>query len=189
MSFLSSIHTLARRSRSVIFLPELYQRWSTLRATSRLLGLRNTLPWNMGKVGILSVPVHKYCRCYSSSEKIHYEISELSPNAYHNFAEETMQRLTGYFDELGDTIELDGYDVEYSSGVLTLKLGSYGTYVINKQPPNKQIWLSSPISGPKRYEYDSRHKKWFYHRDNTTLDGLLNSELSTILNRNIKVQT
>ena len=31
------------------------------------------------------------------------------------------------------------------SGVLTLKLGDKGTYVINKQPPNKQIWLSSPV--------------------------------------------
>lgn len=31
------------------------------------------------------------------------------------------------------------------SGVLTVKLGDRGTYVINKQPPNKQIWLSSPI--------------------------------------------
>lgn len=30
------------------------------------------------------------------------------------------------------------------SGVLTLDLGDKGTYVINKQPPNKQIWLSSP---------------------------------------------
>lgn len=31
------------------------------------------------------------------------------------------------------------------SGVLTLILGNNGTYVINKQPPNKQIWLSSPF--------------------------------------------
>jgi frataxin len=28
---------------------------------------------------------------------------------------------------------------------LTVKLGDKGTYVVNKQPPNKQIWLSSPI--------------------------------------------
>lgn len=34
----------------------------------------------------------------------------------------------------------------HQSGVLTLKLDEHGTYVINKQPPNKQIWLSSPIS-------------------------------------------
>lgn len=30
-------------------------------------------------------------------------------------------------------------------GVLTVQLGSKGTYVINKQTPNRQIWLSSPI--------------------------------------------
>jgi frataxin len=34
--------------------------------------------------------------------------------------------------------------IDKQSGVLTLKLGANGTYVINKQPPNKQIWLSSP---------------------------------------------
>jgi len=30
-------------------------------------------------------------------------------------------------------------------GVLTLQLGKPGTYVINKQAPNKQVWWSSPI--------------------------------------------
>ena len=30
--------------------------------------------------------------------------------------------------------------------MLTVKLGGdLGTYVINKQTPNKQIWLSSPV--------------------------------------------
>ena len=33
----------------------------------------------------------------------------------------------------------------FQSGVLTLKLGSKGTYVINKQTPNRQMWLSSPL--------------------------------------------
>jgi hypothetical protein len=31
------------------------------------------------------------------------------------------------------------------SGVLTVKLGQKGTFVINKQTPNRQIWLSSPV--------------------------------------------
>ena len=31
------------------------------------------------------------------------------------------------------------------NGVVTLKLGEHGTYVLNKQPPNRQIWLSSPV--------------------------------------------
>lgn len=36
------------------------------------------------------------------------------------------------------------WEVEYSQGVLTLKVPPRGTYVLNKQPANKQIWLSSP---------------------------------------------
>lgn len=38
------------------------------------------------------------------------------------------------------------------SGVLTLNVGEHGTYVINKQPPNKQIWLSSPIRHVPSFE-------------------------------------
>lgn len=30
-------------------------------------------------------------------------------------------------------------------GVLTVKLGKHGTYVINKQTPNRQMWMSSPV--------------------------------------------
>jgi frataxin len=63
-----------------------------------------------------------------------------------------------------------------------------GTYVINKQPPNKQIWLSSPKTGPKRYDYvvlgESQQEKqdtamgdWVYIRDGTTLNDLLIEEI------------
>lgn len=30
-------------------------------------------------------------------------------------------------------------------GVMTVNLGDLGTYVLNKQTPNRQIWLSSPV--------------------------------------------
>ena len=30
-------------------------------------------------------------------------------------------------------------------GVLTVALGTHGTYVINKQSPNRQLWWSSPL--------------------------------------------
>ena len=42
-------------------------------------------------------------------------------------------------------------DVSLASGVLTVVIPDHGTYVINKQSPNRQIWLSSPVSGPARY--------------------------------------
>lgn len=86
-------------------------------------------------------------------------------------------------------------DQVYQSGVLTLKFPPAGTYVINKQPPNKQIWLSSPISGPKRYDYavwsegqDSKEGtgncSWVYLRDGTTLSNLLETELGIELDEN-----
>lgn len=35
--------------------------------------------------------------------------------------------------------------IAFQNEVLTLKLGNLGTYVINKQTPNRQIWMSSPV--------------------------------------------
>lgn len=72
--------------------------------------------------------------------------------------------------------------------MLTLLFPPKGTYVLNKQPPNKQIWLSSPFSGPKRYDWVVVGGKeggggpgdggtWMYLRDGSTLDGLLAEEL------------
>lgn len=75
---------------------------------------------------------------------------------------------------------------------MNITLPARGTYVLNKQPPNKQIWLSSPISGPKRYDWcvsgESQLDKegtasgsWIYARDGSSLDALLLEELGVDL--------
>ncbi len=73
--------------------------------------------------------------------------------------------------------------------MLTVSFGpETGTYVINKQPPNKQIWLSSPKTGPKRYDYvilgdgqqdkqDTACGEWMYLRDNSTMNQLFIDEI------------
>lgn len=78
--------------------------------------------------------------------------------------------------------ELGDMDVEYSAGVLNVIMPKQGTYVLNKQPPNKQIWLSSPLSGPKRYDWammggGSGTEEWLYLRDGSSLAGLLREEI------------
>jgi len=98
--------------------------------------------------------------------------------------EHLLERLEGVVDNLAR----DDYEVDYSAGVLTLKLGAAGTYVINKQPPNKQIWLSSPFSGPKRYDYNREQKIWYYTRNGERLDDLLSKELSRALGSNIEIR-
>ena len=70
--------------------------------------------------------------------------------------------------------------------MLTIQLKDHGTYVINKQTPNKQIWLSSPSSGPKRYDYING--KWIYHHDGVSLHQLLSDEFSHIFNQPISVK-
>jgi len=114
-------------------------------------------------------------------------ISELSTESYHSFSDATMDTLLESLEELLDELGNPSYEVEYHSGVLTLTLGDNGTYVINKQPPNKQIWLSSPFSGPKRYDYSPTEDSWVYSRDGRALGDLLDTELSTALERTVKL--
>ncbi|KAI0048430.1 Frataxin [Auriscalpium vulgare] len=105
--------------------------------------------------------------------------AELSVEQYHEYSEEYMDSMLDSLEAFVDKSADPSYEVEYSSGVLTLSLGPDVVYVINKQPPNKQIWLSSPHSGPKRYDYSRELDDWVYSRDGRTLGSLLNEELST----------
>lgn len=99
-----------------------------------------------------------------------------------------MDSLLESLESLVDGIADSNYEVEYHSGVLTLRLADKGTYVINKQPPNKQIWLSSPYSGPKRYDYCEAADDWLYSRDGRTMGELLNEELSQVFERQVNLK-
>lgn len=53
--------------------------------------------------------------------------------------------------------------------------------MINKQAPNKQIWWSSPTSGPQRYLYNGPSQRWENNRgDGPDLHQLLEQELGTL---------
>ena len=62
---------------------------------------------------------------------------------------------------------------------MTCCLGPHGTYVINKQSPNKQIWLSSPVSGPFRYDF--QNGSWKYGHDGHDMLDRLTNELRELL--------
>ncbi len=61
-------------------------------------------------------------------------------------------------------------------------------YVLNKQTPNKQIWMSSPISGPSRFEFEEEEKQdksqeqmkggWVNNRSKVPLVEILNNEFN-----------
>ncbi|EMR09844.1 iron donor protein CyaY [Pneumocystis murina B123] len=111
--------------------------------------------------------------------------SDLTIRKYHQLADNTIERILYALEQMQQDYPEKTIEVEYSQGVLTLDLGHYGTYVLNKQPPNRQIWVSSPISGPKRYDWipsnDEKDGKWIYLRDNGILEDMLKSELKKII--------
>ena len=97
-------------------------------------------------------------------------------NNYVRLSNETLESLNDRFSELiEDHDSLMGADTTLADGVLTVKLNDHGTYVINKQTPNQQIWLSSPVSGP--YRYDIFRNSWVYKHTGETMHALLDREM------------
>ncbi|WRT69829.1 iron donor protein CyaY [Kwoniella shivajii] len=131
--------------------------------------------------------LRKRSRTFMSTSKCRAEHDQINPTLsleeYERVSEQDMdvlhENLEIYVEQYGN----NDWEVEYSSGVMTLLIPPYGTYVINKQPPNLQIWISSPISGPARFDYIDG--VWVHHRkSHIKLGELLNTELNDILEKN-----
>ncbi|XP_065366200.1 frataxin homolog, mitochondrial [Calliphora vicina] len=126
----------------------------------------------------------RYCSNNKPTE--HVVDSVLDQTTYEKVCTETMDGLNDYFEALMESVEtIPGSDIAYSDGVLTVKLGpEHGTYVINRQTPNRQIWLSSPTTGPKRYDFmgpaTGESGKWVYRHTGQSLHELLQHELQMI---------
>jgi len=68
---------------------------------------------------------------------------------YHRVADETLESIQDAVEEyLEDNFDVDADgeipEVNYADGVLTIAIPPRGTWVLNKQTPNEQIWWSSP---------------------------------------------
>ena len=73
-------------------------------------------------------------------------------------------------------------------GVLSINMGDLGTFVLNIQAPNRQIWLSSPISGPARYNFESSTRTWVNNRnEEQVLERLLSEELTELVGEAVDI--
>jgi len=127
-------------------------------------------------------PNLRFLRRFSSEE-----FKLISQNNYERVSEDTLEHLYDYLDQLPEKVQTEPeYDVSYSMGVLTAKISNkIGTYVINKQSPNRQIWLSSPMSGPKRYDFIEN--RWIYRHDGVSLHFLLQKEFEKVFGEKIRI--
>ncbi|RVD92242.1 iron donor protein [Tubulinosema ratisbonensis] len=69
-------------------------------------------------------------------------------------------------------------DISINDGVLTWKVQKVGDYLFNKQTPTKQLWVSSPVTGPYKFDFINCY---FYNKKNKLLfDKYLKNELKEI---------
>ena len=102
----------------------------------------------------------------------------LSEPAFHVAADATLAAVEAAAAALEDAVP--GADVTTSSGVLSLSLGARGTYVINQQAPARQIGWSSPVTGPRRYDWDARAAAWVSARDGREMLAQLAEEVRAL---------
>jgi frataxin len=72
--------------------------------------------------------------------------------------------------------EADSLEVDLINGILTIETEDQRSFVINKHGPNRQIWLSSPISGASHFE--AVGDRWIGTRGGADLMAVLSADLS-----------
>ena len=102
------------------------------------------------------------------------------------FAEAEFERIAeDRLARFADALErglAEAADVDYQGGILTVALDRGGEYVLNKHAPNRQIWLSSPVSGAAHFAFDAANATWISTRSNRVLGELLADELGPLAN-------
>lgn len=94
-------------------------------------------------------------------------------SAFHARADRT---LAAIFETVEEVLGAE-LDADLQGGILTIELDTGGQYVINKHAPNRQIWMSSPVSGAAHFAYQEG-QGWVSTRTASRLDEVLAGELS-----------
>ena len=126
-------------------------------------------------------------RCIPSNatnnrERIHTDTPGQIPveDPFQDTADETLNCVFDTVESWVDSHELVDYDGSIQAGVVTLSFGTNGTFVLNKQAPARQLWLSSPISGPSHYTLCKERGDWVDARNGRKLLSCLTSELQSV---------
>ncbi|EJW03997.1 iron donor protein CyaY [Edhazardia aedis USNM 41457] len=96
---------------------------------------------------------------------------------YKGIVEKTLHKIYEIFDS-----QPYKFDLEHEEGVLSFKIPKIGEYVLNRQPPVQQLWISSPITGPKKFRLD-KNLNFCGIKDNQTVDTYILTEIDLIKKR------
>ena len=133
-------------------------------------------------------------RCFPGALPLSPQFSSkavLSEAQFHVVADHTLELLTHSCEGIQQQVEQVDMDVEMAMGVLNITIPGAGTFVVNKQTPNRQLWLSSPISGPWHYGFveGDNGGTWICTRDQHELFARLSEEFSKVLAISVVLRT
>lgn len=97
------------------------------------------------------------------------------------------QTLSGFMEALEDQAA-DDMEIDLENAILTLELPDGGQYVLNKHAPNREIWLSSPISGAWHFGWDAQAQDWRATKEGHSLADFLAKELTVRLGKPISLK-
>jgi frataxin len=93
-----------------------------------------------------------------------------------------IQFITRYLDQLSEKIEGAYWAVaecELSEGVLKIQTEGRGIFIINRNIPRQELWLSSPFSGGAHFVYVEG--QWLNTRNQEPFEPLLFNELDQLV--------
>ena len=152
---------------------------NTINIRTSILNNNHTLPIKRCKNSINNLTYQQLrfnaITASTDGSNIPEDVKNLTIEEYHKHSSETFEQMLDELDLFFEENKIMEAEIDEEAGVMQINC-SEGSYVINKQPPTKQIWLSSPISGPKRFDY--HNNQWISLRDNIKLSELLQEEMN-----------
>ena len=89
-------------------------------------------------------------------------------------------QLTEHFDnEFNDEDLFD--DIEELDELVKIVTNDGKVFIINRQVPNREIWYSSPLSGPSHFRLDTEVNKWL-NKENKEFYDVFNTDMQRIKN-------
>jgi frataxin len=101
-------------------------------------------------------------------------MGSLDETSFAKLADATLLCISDALEALTD----DRLEVDLQDGILTIVLETGGHYLINRHAPNRQIWMSSPVSGAIHFDWSGKQNGWVGTRGEGGLQEILERELS-----------